>query len=1038
MGLMTENVTGPVGVQLAAVRLSWRLETARRGTMQSAYQIQVASSDGNLKAGKFDLWDSGRIAGDQSFDVAYRGKPLVSRQRVHWQVKVWDNHKRVAISAPAFWEMGLLSPSDWTGKWLAAEDAEMREDREVGLTWVGAPRPEGNKARQFRFTFALDADAEVTLITIANGGRKLLLDGNPIALPPHSRIDFGPQGVVSNVVALKAGKHVVGFSLDEWDSLATYLGFTTFNCAAMVRAKLADGRIIRIDDSGTRTSTDMPGDWASVAFDDSAWPLAQPVPMQKAAFPSKGAFLLRRNFEASGKVASARLYVTALGAHETYINGRKVDDSVLAPEFTNFRKRVLYRVHDVTALVNEGANAIGAMVGDGWYGSFLAPMGRFTFGDAPLRYLAQLEIIYADGRKQTVVSDENWSICPAPVTMSEIYAGEDYDARLEQPGWATASFRTDARWSAVRIGPPATGHLEGMISPPIRRKASLAAKSITAVAGGYVVDFGQNFAGWVRLKAKGRAGDRISLRFGEVLKTDGEVDQSNLRAARATDFYTLRGDPAGESYEPHFTYHGFRYVEISGLAAKPTTDDIAGIVVHSDLPETGHLRIANPIISQLWRNALWSQRSNFIGIPTDCPQRDERLGWMGDANAFWDAASFNMNVAPFTERWMADIRDAQAANGAYSVVSPNTLDDDGRSGATPCWSDAGIMLPWVVWKRYGDTAIIDQHWDSMTRYIESILANNPDFIWRNKRGMDYGDWVSFDGKEPGDPTTPKDLIGTAMLKHSVDALIDMARAASRDAAVSRYQALSANIKAAFIRAFVQADGTVGNDSQTSYILAIHFDMLPADLRTTAGAKLKANIIRRGNLLTSGFIGTAYSLDALAEAGYPDTVYDLLLRTQYPSWGYMVVKGATTIWERWNGDVGDVSMNSYNHYALGAVTGFVFRRIAGIDALEPGFKIFAVNPVLDARVKSGGGDYDSILGRLATDWSQGPGGDFSMKVTVAPNAKARVHLPAMHGAKVRESGNGIADNPDVRLIASDSAATILEVGSGTYHFTVSAA
>ena len=606
LGLMTENVDGPIGVQLAEVRLSWRLETATRGTMQSAYQIQVASSAGNLKAGNFDLWDSGRIASDQSFDIVYRGKPLASRQRAHWQVKVWDNHQRVAASAPAFWEMGLLSPSDWTGTWLAAEDAEMREDREVGLTWLGGDRPEGKGTRQFRFNFTLDADAEATLITIANGGYKLFIDGNPIALPLHLSIAFGPQGTVSNVVALKAGKHTLGFSLDEWDSLATFRGFTTFNCAAMVRAKLADGRIVRIDNSGTRTSTDKPDDWASATFDDRAWPLAAPVATRKAPFPSKGAFLLRRNFEASGKVVSAHLYVTALGAQETYINGRKVGDSVLAPEFTDYRKRVLYRVHDVTALMNQGANAIGAMVGDGWYGSFLAPTGRFSFGDAPLRYLAQLEITYADGRMQTVVTDKQWSICPAPVTMSEIYAGEDYDARLEQPGWATASFGSDTRWTAVTTAPPATGRLEGMISPPIRRTATLAAKSIKAVAGGYVVDFGQNFAGWVRLKAKGRAGDKISLRFAEVLNADGTVDQSNLRMARATDFYTLKGDPIGELYEPHFTYHGFRYVQVSGLSAVPAADDIVGIVVHSDLPETGHLRIDNALISQLWRNALWS------------------------------------------------------------------------------------------------------------------------------------------------------------------------------------------------------------------------------------------------------------------------------------------------------------------------------------------------------------------------------------------------------------------------------------------------
>ena len=1035
-GLMTENVVDPIGVQSGKVRLSWRLESGARGTMQSAYRVHVASSAANLKMGKFDLWDSGKIASDRSFDISYGGKPLASRQRAYWQVAVWDNHKKTAASAPAFWEMGLLSPADWTGKWLAAEDAEMREDRAAGLNWVGAVRPEANKPRQFRFNFTLDADAEATLITIASGGYKLFVDGNPIALPPHSRSDFGPQGAVANLIALKAGKHTVGFSLEDWDNLATYLGMTTFNCAAMVRAKLADGRILRIDNRGTRTSAEKPADWAQVAFDDSAWPLAEPLSISKAAPPSKGAFLLRRDFDVAGSVASARLYVTALGAHETAINGRKVDDGVLAPEFTDFRKRVLYRVHDVTALVKEGANTIGAMVGDGWYGSFLAPMGRFSFGEAPLRYLAQLEIVHADGQKQTLVSDETWSISPAPVTMSEIYAGEDYDARLEQPGWAAPGFQTGARWSAAHIAPPAVGQLEGMVSPPIRRKEALAPKSIAAAGDSYVVDFGQNFAGWVRLKAKGRAGDKITLRFGEILKSDGSVDQSNLRAARAADIWTLKGDPAGESFEPHFTYHGFRFVEISGLAAKPAPDDVAGIVIHTDLPETGHLRIDNPIISQLWRNALWSQRSNFIGIPTDCPQRDERLGWMGDANVFWDAASFNMNVAPFTERWMADVRDAQASNGAYSVVSPNTLDDGGRSGATPCWSDAGIMLPWVAWKRYGDTAIIDQHWDSMTRYIDCILASNPDFIWSNKRGMDYGDWVSYDGKEPGDPTTPKDLIGTAMWKHSVDAVADMARATGRDAA--RYEALSAKIKAAFDKAYVQADGTVGNDSQTSYILAIHFDMLPADLRAQAFAKLKANIVRRGNFLTSGFIGTAYSLDALAEAGHPEAVYDLLLRTQYPSWGYMVVKGATTIWERWNGDVGDVSMNSYNHYALGAVNGFVFRRIAGLDPVEPGFKLFRVDPVLDARVRSGGGDYDSILGRLATDWSQGPGGAFSMHVTVPPNAKARVHLAVPPGAKVRESGKDIAAQAGVRTIASRQGTMIVEIGSGAYHFMVSAA
>lgn len=1028
LGLMTETVANPIGVQLSQVRLSWQLASAKRGTMQTAWQVQVASSPAKLKAGDVDLWDSGRIDGDRSFDVTYDGKPLASRQRACWQVRVWDNHGRSAVSDPAFWEMGLLSPADWTGQWLAAEDAEMRGDREAGAVWVTAPPPGKDQTWQFRLDFTLDGDAEVTLMTVANATYSAFIDAAPVDLPPFSRLAFGGQSTVASATALKAGRHTLALSVAAGGDV---------KCAMLVRARLADGRIVHFTGNSARTSTDMPDGWAAPAFDDSSWTAATPLPEAPLPLPGKGAFLLRRDFAAKRAVASARLYVTALGAYETHINGQRVGDGLLAPESTDFSKRILYRVHDVTALVKAGANAIGAMVGDGWYGSYLAPVGRFPFGGAPLRYLAQLELTYDDGSRDTIVTDNRWSVSPAPVTMSEIYDGEDYDARLEQPGWTTAGFTGDARWSPVTIAPRAMGRLEGMISPPIRRTKTLTAKSIKAVNGAYVLDFGQNFAGWVKLKVKGQAGDKITLRFAEVLKSDGGIDQSNLRAARAADTYILSGDPKGETYEPHFTYHGFRYVEVSGLKAAPAAGDIQGIVVHSDLSETGHLRIGNPLISQMWQNTLWSQRSNFMGIPTDCPQRDERLGWMGDAHVFWDAASFNMNVAAFTERWMGDVRDAQEDNGAYTNVSPNTIHDWGKGGASPGWADAGVILPWTVWKRFGDTAVIDQHWDSMTRYIDFISAHSDDHIWTKGRGADFGDWLSFDSKYPGDATTPKELLATAMSKHSTDAMADMAAATGRTEAAATYRALAADIKAAFIKTFVQPDGTVSNDSQTGYILALRYDLLPAELRAAAAAKLQANILRRGDMLTTGFLGTPFSLDALADAGYSQTVYDLLLRTAYPSWGYMVAKGATTIWERWNGDTGDVSMNSYNHYSLGAVTGFVFRRIAGIDPIEPGFKTFAVNPVTDPRVKTGGGDFDSMLGRLSTDWSHGPGGSFALSVTVAPNARALVHLPTTAPDKIREGGKPLTDHPDVKLVGPDGGRTVVEIGSGTYRFTVSA-
>ncbi|ESQ88694.1 alpha-L-rhamnosidase [Asticcacaulis benevestitus] len=1033
LGLLCENVESPLGVQLANVRLSWRLESPTRGTMQTAYQVQVASSLDSLKAGDFDLWDSGKIDSDQSFDVTYKGKALKSRQRACWQVKVWDNHGQSALSPAAFWEMGLLSPADWTGQWLAAEDAEMRGDREAGLHWFGVKRPAKDQTRQVRLSFTLDADAEVTVMTLANVGYKPFIDGQAITLPPYSSVAFGKQGTVESRVTLKAGKHVLAVALDD----LTGWGVTPeslIKSALMVRAELKDGRVVRVNDETALTSTDKPDTWTSPAFDDSGWSPITLIPGKTMPLPGKGAFLLRRDFSAKAPVTQARLYVTALGAYETHINGQRVGDGLLAPESTDFSQRILYRVHDVTALVKTGQNAIAAMVGDGFYGSYLAPAGRYAFGDAPLRYLAQLELTYTDGRTETVTTDDQWLISAAPATMSDIYDGEDYDARLEQPGWASAGFKGDARWSPATLAPTAAGKLEGMISPPIRRTRTLKPATTTLINGAYVIDFGQNFAGWVRLKTKGKAGDTVTLKFAEVLKADGTIDQSNLRAARAADIYILKGDPAGETYEPHFTYHGFRYVEVSGLSAAPKPDDITGIVIHSDLLETGHLRMGNPIIQQLWQNTLWSQRSNFIGIPTDCPQRDERLGWMGDANVFWDAAAFNMNVAAFTERWLGDVRDAQSADGAYSNVSPDTIGTEFGTGAAPGWADAGVILAWTTWKRFGDTAVIDQHWASMTRYIDFIIANSDDFIWTKNRGADFGDWLSFDSKYPGDATTPKDLIATAMWKHSVDAMVDMAKATGRDA--SAYTTLSANIKTAFIKAYVQPDGLVSNDSQTGYILALHYDLLPDALRASASAKLKANIEKRGHL-TTGFLATPFSLDALADAGYSQTVYDLLLRTDYPSWGYMVAKGATTIWERWNGDTGDVSMNSFNHYSLGAVTGFVFRRLAGFDPIDPGFKTFKVNPLLDPRVKTGGGDYHGVTGRLATDWSQGPKGAFSLSVTVATNSRALVYLPTLSAATVREGGKAVAGHPDIRLIGTDGDRTVVEIGSGTYHFTITA-
>jgi alpha-L-rhamnosidase len=1034
LDLKAHSAVEPMGLEDQAVRLSWRLQSPDRDVRQTRYEIQAASARELLEAGTPDLWHAGEILTDQSMDVSWLGSPLKSRQVVWWRVLVRDNKGRRATSASSRFEMGLLTPSDWRAEWIAAETETARADRQAGLLWMRGDRPEDKSDRYFHLSFDLPSAADVTLFSIANFDSDIWLDGRTVERPPHPSIAFGVAPIAETRHPLAAGRHVVAIRVKD------PAGFNEpklheISAAVMVRADLGRGRTVRITSRGMKTALHAPTGWESPGFSDARWSAAEVSKMQPQSWPGYGAFLLRKAFFVSKPVAAARLYATALGVYEAQINGRRVGDALLSPESTDFRKTALYQVHDVTDLLVPGDNAIGAMVGDGWYGSYHAPAGRYAFGDAPLRFLGQLEILYVDGTRDLVVSDATWRLTEAPVTRGEIYYGEDYDARLEKAGWATAGFDA-AGWRAVDIAPTPPCVLKAQVSPPLRRIETLKAKTVAKVGTSYVLDFGQNFAGWARLKVRGQAGQAITLKFAEVLQADGHVDQSNLRAARAALIYTLKGDPAGETYEPRFTYFGFRYVEIEGLeqalGRAPTADDLEGIVVSSNLTETGHLRIANPVIHGLWRNTLWSQRSNFFGVPTDCPQRDERLGWTGDANVFWDAAAFNMDVAAFTERYAGDMRDAQGPRGEFPDYAPAGWQDLGL-GTSPGWADAGVMLPWTTWRRYGDTAIIDQNWAAMTRYLGFILDNNPDLIWRNERGYDFGDWVALDAVNPGDETTPKALIATAMWKHSVEAMADMAMASGRRPDATRYRDLARRLTSAFQREFVRPDGAMGNSSQAGYILALRFGLVPDDLRAASTAHLVADIRRRGTLLSTGFLGTPYSLDALADNGQDSLVYDLLLRTDFPSWGYMIRKDATTIWERWNGDVGDVAMNSFNHYALGAVTGFVFRRIAGIEPTKQGFLTFRFDPVLDARVPRGGGDYDSILGRITTDWEMKPDGGFDLRLVVPTNSRAEVHIPATSPNGVRENGLPLTQAVGVTVRGMEGDRLVLDVGSGAYRF-----
>jgi len=1022
--LRVDYIDRPLGLETGKPRFSWRLDGKAAGLRQSGYRVQVADTEAQLATGPW-VWDSGKVEGSRSFDIAWAGPELTSRRRLAWRVSVWvEGQSAPLVGGASSFEMGLLTPTDWTADWIAAPDAEFEDDRKAGMVWVFGNTPADLKPRRYRLKFDLPETPVKAELLVAGKDTLTAVWLNGADLPqPAWKPLWGTMRKLDPTDLLRAGANLLGL---EIAANPEALPKTPTVFAALLRVTLADGRVLRfVSNTDWKTRPAEGGDWTSEAGwsatgSAQAWGFSEP-------WPARPASLMRRGFTVNKPVARARLYATALGGYEAHINDEKVGTGLLAPESTDFRKRVLYQIHDVTGLIRKGDNAIGAFLADGWYGSgFSWNTGRYSFGPPPNRLRAQLELTYADGTVETIATDETWTTAISPIETSEIYDGEVHDARREQAGWSAPGFAGDG-WSAVRkIETPATIALDAQPGPPIRETQRLKPLSVKTVAPGvHVYDFGQNFAGWARLKVKAAAGTRVQMRFAEVLKADGNVDMANLRGARCTDVYTTKGQGT-ETWEPRFTYHGFRYVELTGYPGKPPKDAIEGVVIHSDCGLTAALKTSDPLIDKIWRNTVWSQRSNLVGLPTDCPQRDERLGWMGDAQVFWNAASYTMDVDVFTRRFMADARAAQSKDGSFPDVTPFPFSWDGAPG----WADAGVILPWTLYRQYGDTGVIDENWAAMEAWLKHIGDANPDFVWRNKRGIDYGDWLSPDAADPKAPTTPKDLIGTAFWAYDAELMTQMAGASGRAADAERYAKLRADIVAAFQKAFVRPDGGVGNDSQTSHILALRFGLLPEDLRAASVARLAADIERRGNRLSTGFLGTPYILDALAEHGREDMAVALLQQTAFPSWGYMVGKGATSMWERWNGDTGDVAMNSYNHYAFGAVAGFLYRRLAAIDPITPGFERIRIKPLNDARLPDGGGTYDSVLGRIATDWKRTAAG-FELAVTVPPNTEAEVHLP---GTRAFENGKPVGETGAVRVLRREGDRVVVATGAGAFRFT----
>ncbi len=748
---------------------------------------------------------------------------------------------------------------------------------------------------------------------------------------------------------------------------------------------------------------------------------------------------LRKGATLPHTVRRARLYTTAKGVYEIHINGQRVGDALLAPGWTDYYKRIQYQTYDVTEHLRQGENVIGAILGSGWYcghvGFLADDVGYKYYGQEP-RLLLQLHIEYADGTSEMIASDETWQGTFGPIVYSDFLAGETYDARYELPGWdeAISGIGSTAIWQPVLVEPRnETPRLVADCAEPVRITETLHPQGVTEVSPGvHIYDMGQNMVGWVRLRVQGEPGTRVQLRFVEMLNPDGTIYTINLRSARQTDSYILKGD-GQETFEPHFTFHGFRYVEVTGYPGQPTLDTITGYMIQSATPPAGTFECSSPMVNQLQRNIVWGQRGNFLSVPTDCPQRDERLGWMGDAQIFIRTACYNMHVAAFFNKWMNDVVDAQSANGAFPDVAPRLVV---KTDGAPAWGDAGVIIPWTIYQMYGDTAFIEQHYDAMTRWLDYLQRANPDLLWTNLLNNNYGDWLSIAAD------TPKEVMATAYFAYDALLLSRMARVIGRYDEAEKYHALHKNISAAFCKAYVSPDGKITGDTQTCYVLALHMQLLPAELRLLAAQRLVADIEKKGWHLSTGFVGVGYLCPVLTDNGYVDVAYRLLNNDTFPSWGYSIKHGATTIWERWDGwteehGFQDPGMNSFNHYSLGSVGQWLFQDVAGInlDMEHPGFERALIRPYPGGGLTYVRATYQSIHGSISSHWQLDEHNNLTLHVSIPANTTALVSIPAVSQEHVFEGGTPAEQAAGVKFLYKEEGRVVYEVGSGTYQFAV---
>ena len=1027
-GLRCEYRTDPQGIDARQPRLSWIMESAEQVQHQSAFQILVASSPKNLQRNQGDIWNSGQVNSDQSTQVVYAGTPLESRQQVWWKVKIWDkNGKESAWSEAATWSMGLLNRDDWKASWIS--DPMAMKNEQIGFSRNGY-HSKMYKDANHRVVITIDLGKIVEFDTLCLYPARpfdyqftpgfcfpvrLRLEsaGNPGFSDAKTLVDLTQKDIPNpgNVPQ----KYGVGAQKGRYIRL-TVPRLTLRNednwAIALIEIEVRKG--------GVNLATGATVETSDATITDAWNPSFLTDGITGTVIAQEGLPVMhsRKEFKLDTGIRKATAYVSARGLYEFYLNGHKLGDQLLSPEWTTYDKRVSYQTYDVTGFLKKGNNSASALVAEGWYAGDLAFSGRFSYG----RYtslLAQIEVELADGTTQTVVTDGTWkTFTKGPITSASIYHGEWYDARLEQKGWDLTGF-DDTGWNSASAAAPDSVQLVWLRNEPIRFEQELHPLAVTEPSPGtYILDFGQNMVGWCRIAGTGKSGQMVQIRHGEAINDDGTLYTAHLGTALQTDRFTPAAD-GSFSFEPRFTYHGFRFIEITGLTGAPVPDSVTGKVFHSSSPFVGHFECSDPSLNKLMENIRWTQRANMMSVPSDCPQRDERLGWMGDIQAFGQTGIFNMDLAAFLSKFLQDTRDDQADNGRFPDFAPQAGDQNKSWSGTPAWGDAGVFVPWTAYVNYADTQLLAEQFDAAVRWVEYIRGNNPDLIWRIGRGNDYNDWLNGDKiKVEGWPKTggeiPREVFATAFFARSTRLVSQMAAIIGKPAEAARYGQLADDIKKAFNENFVAPDGRITGNTQAGYALALNYNLLPDELRPNAASYMADNIRNDYNgHLSTGIQTTHRAMMELAKSGYHDLAWELLVSRTFPSWLYMIDNGATTIWERWDGYVKgrgfqNPNMNSMNHWALGSVGEWMWRYMIGInpDEEHPGWKHFTIAPMPGGSVTWAKGDYRSIHGLISSSWKI-ENGKFMLDVTVPANTTATVRLP------------GKTDG--------------VEVGSGKHHF-----